>query len=139
MRYLLSVFFCYFIWAGMQGQVSEYGTLNTKEFHRWALTPPMGWNSWDCYGPTVNEAEVMANTDYMAEHLKNFGWEYIVVDIRWYVGNDRAHGYNQTDPDYSMDEYGRFLPAVNRFPSAADGNGFRTLADYIPGRGLKFG
>jgi alpha-galactosidase len=110
-----------------------------KEFHQWAITPPMGWNSWDCYGPTVTEAEVKANADYMAEHLKSFGWEYIVVDIRWYVGNDKAHGYNQTNPDYSVDEYGRFLPAVNRFPSSADGKGFKPLADYIHDKGLKFG
>ena len=35
-------------------------------FQKWALTPPMGWNSWDCYGPTVVESEVKANADYMA-------------------------------------------------------------------------
>jgi len=53
-----------------------------KDFHNWASTPPMGWNSWDCYGPTVTEAEVKANTDYMAKNLKRFGWNYIIVDIR---------------------------------------------------------
>ena len=108
-------------------------------FHQWAPTPPMGWNSWDCYGPTVTEAEVKANADYMSEHLKNYGWEYIVVDIRWYVANDKAHGYNEKDPQYSMDKFGRFLPAVNRFPSAANGKGFKPLADYIHSKGLKFG
>ena len=110
-----------------------------EDFHKWAATPPMGWNSWDCYGPTVTEAEVKANTDYMAKNLKKFGWNYIVVDIRWYVGNDKAHGYNETDPDYVLDDYGRFMPAVNRFPSAANGRGFQPLADYIHSRGLKFG
>ena len=65
------------------------------EFKEWAQTPPMGWNSWDCYGPTVEEKEVKANTDYMAEKLKEYGWQYIVVDIRWYVENDKAGGYNQ--------------------------------------------
>jgi alpha-galactosidase len=110
-----------------------------KDFHDWAATPPMGWNSWDCYGPTVVESEVKANADYMAKNLKKAGWEYIVVDIRWYVGNDKAHGYNQTDPDYVLDEYGRFQPAVNRFPSAAGGKGFKPLADYIHKNGLKFG
>ncbi len=110
-----------------------------QEFHQWALTPPLGWNSWDCYGPTVTEDEVKANADYMAVHLKDYGWEYIVVDIRWFVGNDKAHGYNQTDPEYAIDEYGRFLPAVNRFPSASGGKGFKPLADYIHGQGLKFG
>lgn len=112
---------------------------NSKDFHTWAPVPPMGWNSWDCYGPTVTEEEVKANTDYMAAKLKNLGWEYVVVDIRWYVANDKAHGYNQTDPQYSIDEYGRFTPAVNRFPSAAGGKGFKPLADYIHSKGLKFG
>jgi alpha-galactosidase len=108
-------------------------------FHKWAPTPPMGWNSWDCYGPTVVESEVKANADYMAEHLKKFGWEYIVVDIRWTVENDKSGGYNQEDPIFTMDEYGRFTPAINRFPSAANGNGFKPLADYIHSKGLKFG
>src|SRR5215211_4679999 len=41
-----------------------------------APTPPMGWNSWDCYGTTVTEAEVKAQADYMAEHLARYGWRY---------------------------------------------------------------
>jgi hypothetical protein len=108
-------------------------------FKQWALTPPMGWNSWDCYGPTVQESEVKANADYMAKHLKKYGWQYIVVDIRWFVENDKAGGYNQTNPRYVIDAYGRYLPATNRFPSAADGKGFKPLADYIHAKGLKFG
>ncbi|MFZ1977894.1 MAG: glycoside hydrolase family 27 protein [Bacteroidota bacterium] len=99
----------------------------------------MGWNSWDCYGPTVTENEVKVNADYMAKYLKEYGWEYIVVDIRWYVQNDKAHGYNEKDPIYTMDEYGRLLPSPLRFPSASDGNGFKPLADYIHAKGLKFG
>jgi len=109
------------------------------EFHTWASTPPMGWNSWDCFGPTVVESEVKANADYMAANLKKFGWEYIVVDIRWYVDNDKAHGYNEKDPSFVMDEYGRFLPSPIRFPSAANGAGFKPMADYIHSKGLKFG
>ncbi|MDR1381572.1 MAG: glycoside hydrolase family 27 protein [Tannerella sp.] len=110
-----------------------------QDFREWAKTPPMGWNSWDCYGPTVEEHEVKANADYMEKYLKKYGWEYVVVDIRWFVENDKAGGYNQTDPRYVMDEYGRYLPALNRFPSAADGKGFKPLADYIHSKGLKFG
>jgi alpha-galactosidase len=110
-----------------------------KPFQQWAKTPPMGWNSWDCYGPTVTEAEVKANADYMGKYLKKAGWEYIVVDIRWYVANDKAHGYNEKDPVFSIDAYGRFLPAVERFPSSANGKGFKPLADYIHSKGLKFG
>lgn len=109
------------------------------EFKKWALTPPMGWNSWDCYGPTVKEHEVRANADYMAEHLKEFGWEYIVVDIRWFVENTKAGGYNQENPQYVIDEFGRYLPAENRFPSAKEGKGFKVLADYVHSKGLKFG
>ena len=108
-------------------------------FRTWAATPPMGWNSWDCYGPTVTEAEVQANADYLARHLKSSGWEYVVVDIRWYVSNDTAHGYNEKNPDFSIDPYGRFVPAVNRFPSAAGGRGFKPLADRLHTQGLKFG
>lgn len=112
---------------------------NPNKFKDWAPTPPMGWNSWDCYGPTVTEDEVKANADYMAENLLEYGWEYVVVDIRWFVENDKAGGYNVDDPRYVLDEYGRYTPAVNRFPSAADGQGFKPLADYIHDKGLKFG
>jgi hypothetical protein len=113
--------------------------VKSANFHQWAKTPPMGWNSWDCYGPTVVEQEVKANADYMSQYLKPYGWEYIIVDIRWYVGNDKAHGYNEKDAQYNIDEYGRLTPALNRFPSAADGKGFKPLADYIHSKGLKFG
>ena len=119
--------------------VSVINAAAQPAFTQWAKTPPMGWNSWDCYGPTVEEHEVKANADYMAKYLKKYGWEYIVVDIRWFVENDKAGGYNQTDPRYVLDEYGRYLPAVNRFPSAANEKGFNPLADYIHSKGLKFG
>ncbi len=112
---------------------------DSLQFLDWAPVPPMGWNSWDCYGPTVIEKEVRSNADYMARNLKKSGWEYIVVDIRWYVENDKAHGYNEKDAKYVMDEYGRFLPSPVRFPSAINGNGFKPLADYIHNKGLKFG
>jgi hypothetical protein len=108
------------------------------EFRSWAATPPMGWNSWDCYGANVVEAEVKANADYMAEHLKPYGWEYVVVDIRWFVENQHTGNY-VGNPVYVLDEYGRYLPAVNRFPSAVGGAGFKPLADYVHGKGLKFG
>jgi alpha-galactosidase len=118
---------------------SETASVMNLSFQRWAAVPPMGWNSWDCYGPTVVESEVKANADYMAKNLKKYGWEYIVVDIRWYVENDKSGGYNEKDPVIVMDEFGRLTPAINRFPSAANGNGFKPLADYVHGKGLKFG
>jgi hypothetical protein len=103
-----------------------------------ASGPPMGWNSWDSYGTTVTEAEVKANADYMAQHLKAFGWQYVVVDIQWSEPNPRAHGY-RPDAELAMDGYGRLMPAPNRFPSSADGAGFKPLADYVHSLGLKFG
>ncbi len=103
-----------------------------------ALRPPMGWNSWDAYGTTVTEPEVKANADYMAKTLKQYGWQYVVVDIQWSDPNARAHGY-RPDAELAMDGYGRLIPAPNRFPSSADGRGFKPLADYIHGLGLKFG
>lgn len=118
---------------------SNVNAQNRTSFKQWAQTPPMGWNSWDCYGPTVQESEVKANADYMAKNLKKYGWQYIVVDIRWFIENDKAGGYNQTDARYVIDKYGRYMPAVNRFPSAADGSGFKHLADYVHSKGLKFG
>ncbi|WP_223649646.1 NPCBM/NEW2 domain-containing protein [Hymenobacter psoromatis] len=124
---------------GAAGTAQAQKVAPVPDFHQWAATPPLGWNSWDCYGPTVTEAEVRANADYMAKYLKKSGWEYVVVDIRWYVGNDTAHGYNEKDPDWNVDAYGRFVPAPNRFPSAAGGRGFRPLADHLHAQGLKFG
>lgn len=102
-------------------------------------TPPMGWNSWDCFGTTVTEQEVKANADYMDAHLKAYGWEYIVIDGRWYVENPTSHGYNEKNPIIRIDSCGRFMPAVNRFPSSAGGKGFKPLAEYIHSKGLKFG
>ncbi len=103
-----------------------------------AATPPMGWNSWDCYGAAVDEKTVRQNADFMAKHMKSFGWEYIVVDIQWYQPTAVNHQYVPFAP-LAMDGYGRLLPAENRFPSAAGGKGFKPLADYVHGLGLKFG
>jgi len=103
-----------------------------------APTPPMGWNSWDSYGTTVREENVKANADWMAEHLAKHGWKYIVVDIQWYEPNAQGHDYKPGAP-LTMDEFGRLMPAVNRFPSSANGAGFKPLADYVHSKGLKFG
>ncbi|MGA1988559.1 MAG: glycoside hydrolase family 27 protein [Candidatus Sulfotelmatobacter sp.] len=98
----------------------------------------MGWNSWDGYGTTINEAQVRANAQWMAEHLKAFGWQYVTVDMEWFVANPTAEG-NSKNFQYSLDANGRYTPAVNRFPSAANGAGFKPLADYVHSLGLKFG
>lgn len=103
-----------------------------------AKTAPLGWNSWDCFGAGVTEGELKANADYMAKHLKDYGWEYVVCDIQWYEPNAKNNDYNNFTP-LNMDEYGRLMPAENRFPSAKNGNGFKPIADYCHSLGLKFG
>ncbi|WP_164234834.1 glycoside hydrolase family 27 protein [Microbacterium hydrocarbonoxydans] len=98
----------------------------------------MGWNSWDCYGTTVTEAEVLANAEFMAEHLLRFGWDTIVVDIDWADPTARSHGYN-ADAPLHLDAHGRLIPDPERFPSSAGGVGFGPLAARIHELGLRFG
>ena len=110
--------------------------------NKFAITPPMGWNSYDYYDTAVNEEQVKANADYMAANLKEFGWEYIVVDIEWYsydVGSQRDKHQYIPFWKVAMDEYSRLIPCPDRFPSSVDGQGFKPLADYIHSLGLKFG
>lgn len=107
-----------------------------------AVTPPMGWNSYDYYDTTVNEAKVKENAAYMAEHLKPFGWQYVVVDIQWYAkkaGSQREKYQYIPFSELEMDAYGRLQPDKERFPSSGDGSGFTKLAEYVHGLGLKFG
>jgi len=103
-----------------------------------AAAPPLGWNSWDGYGTTINEVQVKSNAKWFAEHLKPYGWEYIVVDMEWFVINPTPEG-NSKSSLFSMDANGRYTPAENRFPSAAGGMGFKPLGDYLHSLGLKFG
>jgi hypothetical protein len=103
-----------------------------------AETPPMGWNSWDAYGTTVNEIQFKANAQWLADHLKSSGWQYVVVDMEWFVTNPVPAGNSPTSK-FSLDDHGRYTPAVNRFPSADHGAGFKPLADYVHALGLKFG
>lgn len=98
----------------------------------------MGWNSWDGYGTTIDEKEFRANADFFAKHLKPFGWQYVTVDMEWFVINPVAAG-NSKGAKYFMDEFGRYMPPASRFPSAADGRGFKPLAAYTHSLGLKFG
>ncbi len=105
-----------------------------------ALTPPMGWNSYDSFGDNVTEEEVMANARYLATKMQPFGWDTVVVDYRWY--DPGAHDNNpngRRGAKLAMDAFGRLLPAPNRFPSTAVGEGFKPMADRIHALGLKFG
>lgn len=112
--------------------------MTVSDFKDWAKTPPCGWNSWDCFGAGVNEEQLIANADYMAKHLKQYGWEYIVCDIQWYEPKACSNDYNNF-AELCCDEYGRLIPAQNRFPSSKGGKGFKPIADYIHSLGLKFG
>ena len=103
-----------------------------------APKPPMGWNSWDCYGAAVNEEQLIGNAEYVRDNLKEYGWEYIVCDIQWYEPKATSNFYNNFT-ELCMDEYSRLIPATNRFPSTADGVGFKAIADKIHDMGLKFG
>jgi len=62
----------------------------------------------------------------------------VVVDIQWSKPKAGAKGH-RPNAVFAMDEYGRFTPAVDRFPSAANGQGFKPLAEYVHSLGLKFG
>ncbi|WP_206036331.1 glycoside hydrolase family 27 protein [Crateriforma spongiae] len=119
-----------------------------------AQRPPMGWNSFDAYDSTINEQQFRDTVDFMAEHLKPYGWQYAVVDYIWFNPHPGDHNNPQRrfgqsdlrlDPDgrpvdrLTLDEFGRPQPAVNRFPSSATGAGFKPLADYVHSKGLKFG
>jgi hypothetical protein len=103
-----------------------------------AAAPPMGWNSYDAYGTTVTEAQFRANALWLSRNLERYGWDYAVIDMEWFVRNPTPAG-NAKDSIVVLDEYGRYVPAPNRFPSAAGGAGFKPLADYVHSLGLKFG
>ncbi len=107
-----------------------------------AQTPPMGWNSYDYYDTTVNESQIKANADYMAKYLKEYGWEYIIIDIQWYAhnaGSMRKKFQYIPFSELEIDEYSRLQPDPKRFPSSINGAGFAPLAKYIHSLGLKFG
>ncbi|MGP8226407.1 MAG: glycoside hydrolase family 27 protein [Terracidiphilus sp.] len=101
-----------------------------------APTPPMGWNSWDAYGLTINEADFKANAAVLAT-VKQFGWQYAVIDEGWYMEN--PNGRNLAERKYLLDANGILLPVVSRFPTSANGAGFKPLADWVHAQGLKFG
>ena len=93
----------------------------SQKFENLALTPPMGWNSWntfECAG--VNETVIREMADAMVEKgLKDVGYQYIVIDDCWQIGRDE-NGYIIVDKE--------------KFPS-----GIKVLADYVHSKGLKFG
>lgn len=144
MKHLLSTIFCSCAFLCLSLGVKAQDVMAT--FRTWAMTPPMGWNSWDCYYSSVNEELTMQNAKYLVDNdLVKYGWEYVVIDIRWYANHPSLGGgnYNQQGTqDCVLDEYGRYLPSPSRFPSCmVDGKneGFKALADSLHNMGLKFG
>ncbi len=104
-----------------------------------APTPPMGWNSYDTYGSSVTEDEFLTNAAYVKEKLLPHGYQYVVVDYRWADATAANYKTSGIGGPLHADAFGRLIPAPNRFPSAADGKGFKPLADKIHSMGLKFG
>lgn len=93
----------------------------TPAMPKLALTPPMGWNSWNPFGENVSEKVIRETTDAMVRSgLKDVGFKYIVIDDIWQGGRDSTTGLLYPDP--------------KRFPS-----GIKALADYVHSKGLKFG
>jgi hypothetical protein len=102
----------------------------------------MGWNSWDSYGLTIDEAQFRANVRIQAAKLKPFGWNYSVIDEGWFLRNPQ----DRPRPDllqYELDAYGRYVPVPARFPSALNPQGqnagFAELARWVHAQGLQFG
>ena len=130
------------------------GTAQDELHRQWASKPPMGWNSYDAYHGAITEKQVRECTDILAEKYLPVGYDHVVVDFCWF--NPGPEGWDPDNwktfpisqqwnadstfsPLMEMDKYGRLLPAVNRFPSAANGKGFKPLADYVHSKGMKFG
>lgn len=91
-----------------------------QKFKGLALTPPMGWNSWNRFGCDVNEKMIRETADAMvASGMKEAGYTYVVIDDCWHGERDSL-GFIHPDPE--------------RFPS-----GMKALAGYIHSKGLKFG
>jgi len=85
-----------------------------------ALTPPMGWNSWNKFGCKIDEKTMREMTDaIVSSGMNNIGYEYIVLDDCWQIGRN---------PD------GTIIADSIQFPS-----GIKSLADYVHSKGLKFG
>ncbi len=109
------------------GAGSADATLTLVAGDTLALTPPMGWNSYDSFYANVKEADVLAAANAMKDVLQPFGWNTVVIDYLWY------------DPEKIIDANGRWLPSTSKYPNANGAGGFKPLADQIHALGLGFG
>src|SRR3978361_2286809 len=95
--------------------------LQAQKFKELALTPPMGWNSWNTFQTNINEKLVMETADIMVSTgMKDAGFNYIVLDDGWMA--------------MERNKNGDLVPDPVKFP-----NGMKALADYVHSKGLKFG
>ncbi len=94
--------------------------IQSQKFDNLAMTPPMGWNSWNRFGCDINEKIIRETADAIISNgMKEAGYNYIVIDDCWQIGRDSL-GFILADPE--------------RFPS-----GMKSLAEYIHAKGLRFG
>jgi hypothetical protein len=109
-----------------------------KTLHQLTPTPPMGWNSFDCYGSAARAEDLLANLDVMIERLKPVGYEYFVLDNGWFAEYDYEPGEKYPTAKHSdvvrINEYGLYQPSVQMFP-----DGLQPIIDKTHAAGLKFG
>ena len=118
---LVGVLFTTGIEQEAAGEAPATKAHETSNEMRLALTPPMGWNSWNALGKDVSEESVREIAEAMVSSgLKDAGFSYLVIDDLWHGGRDSASGL--------------LYPDRRRFPS-----GIKALADFIHSKGLKFG
>jgi alpha-galactosidase len=95
-----------------------------------ALTPPLGWNSWNCFAGDVDDKKVRAAADAMvASGLINHGWSYINIDDCWMV---QAGSQDPVLGGMPRTSEGRII-SNKKFPD------MKKLSDYVHGKGLKLG
>jgi len=109
-----------------------------RKSEKLALTPPMGWNSFDSYGVYLHEKAALANLEAMAEKLKPSGYEYFVIDNGWFgeyiLKPGTIYAAEKHASDVNIDKYGLLQPSKTYFP-----NGLKQIADRAHELGLKFG
>ena len=123
-------------------------------FREWSKTPTLGWNTYDAYHGAVTEKQFLQSVDSLEKKLLPYGYDMATIDFCWFNPGPDDWDPNQWTtftvkqekdslgnlyPLLNMDEYGRLLPAENRFPSSKNGNGFKAVGDYLHQKNMKFG